>query len=217
MNGLTVLHHGRCVVALDSENMINASVLAKHHGRNPVEYLLAAGAQHAICQISDSKGARLSGKWRDSQVRSRHKPDYLRALESAGIIRRAAGDPGGHVAAGPGIAGNGIRNYAAGLWIHSVLATGLARWLECRGEDWKPSPLAELIEQVLTERRGTSASHTGTKAPESAADSFAGAVDARTLENLREVDQILINGNLSFSERQQTLQARLEQQARRES
>lgn len=213
MNGLTVLHHDRCVVALDAESMINASVLAKHHGRNPAEYLLAADAQPAIYDIANSKGARLPTSWQDSQVRSRHKTDYLRALESIGIIRRAAGDPGGHVAAGPGVAGNGVRSYAPGLWVHSELAIGLARWLECRGQDWEPSPLAEFVKQALAGREIGKASPIDNANPKSAAETFAGMVDATTLQNLRAIDQILVDGGLSLSERQQTLQARLDQHA----
>lgn len=217
MSELTVLHHKQTTIAIDAEGMVNASLLAKQFGRTPVEFIMLDDNQPAFAQIAEHNGRPLRSHWQDSQVRLRCKPEYLRALTAVGIIRHVAGTPGGHVAAAPGVGGNGVYNHDAGLWVHPALAVGLARWLECRGEDWKPSPLAECVEQALAEPNGCQPCPIESAPPKSAADSFAGAVDARTLENLREVDQILINCNLSFSERQQTLQARLEQQARRES
>ncbi len=216
MNGITAHHHGRSVVAFDADGMLNASLLAKHYGRNPAEYLTAADSQHAI-RLIDSKSSQLSERWQSNEVRSRHKSGYLRDLAAVGIIRQVAGDPGKHVAAGPNIPGNGVKNYDAGMWVHFTLAVGLARWLECRGENWKPSPLAEFVEQALAKHKTGQLRPIENAAPKSAADSFASTADALTLENLRQIDQLLIDGGLSFSERQQTLQARLDQRARQEA
>lgn len=214
MSNLTVLHHKQTTVVIDADGMVNASLLAKQYGRNPVEYIMLDGNQSVIAQVAERSCKPLHPQWQDSKVRLRNKPDYLRALTVAAVIRHVAGTPGGHLEAAPGAGGNGTYNYAAGLWVHPALGKGLARWLECRGEHWKPSPLAEFVEQLLA-GRDTKAINTPSNAtPKSAADSFVDMVSAQTLANLRQMDQILIDGGVSFSERHQTLQARLEQQAR---
>lgn len=213
---LTILHHDRVTIAIDAEGLINASLLAKQFGRNPIEFIMLDGNQRTIAQVAERNGHPLRDHWQNNQVRLRNKPEYLRALTAARIIRHAAGTPGGHVAAAPNAGGGGIYNNDAGLWVHPSLAVGLARWLECRGEDWKPSPLAEFVEQALAGREIDKPSPLDTAAPKSAADSFTDMVDAQTLANLNQMDQILIDGGLSFSERHQTLQARLEQHAKQE-
>lgn len=212
---LTVLNHDRVTIAIDAEGLINASLLAKQFGRNPVEYILLDGNQLIIAQVAERNGRPLRDQWQNNQVRLRNKPEYLRALTAARIIRHAAGTPGGHVAAAPNAGGNGIYNHDAGLWVHPSLAVGLARWLECRGEDWKPSPLAEFVEQALAGREIGKPSPLDSAAPKSAADSFTSMVDAQTLANLRRMDRLLIDGGLPFSERHQTLQARLDQHAKK--
>lgn len=224
MSALTVLHYKQITVVIDAEGLINASLLAKQFGRNPIEFIMRDDNQLVIAQVAERNGHPLRDQWKSNQVRQRNKPEYLRALTAAQIIRHAAGTPGGHVAAAPNAGGNGIYNHDAGLWVHPALAVGMARWLECRGEDWKPSPLAEFVELVLAERTGgnTSTSQSahpvqesgGKLAVPSAADSFSDMVDAQTLTNLRQMDQLLIDGGLPFSERHQTLQARLDQHAK---
>nr|WP_298168327.1 KilA-N domain-containing protein [uncultured Pseudomonas sp.] len=214
MSILTALHHKQITVAIDAEGMLNATLLAKQFGRNPIEFIMLDGNQLTIAQVAERNGHPLRDQWQNNQVRLRNKPEYLRALTTARIIRHAAGTPGGHVAAAPNTGGNGIYNYDAGLWVHPSLAVGLARWLECRGEDWKPSPLAEFVEQALAGRGTGKPSQVESAAPKSAADSFSDMVDAQTLTNLRQMDQLLIDGGLPFSERHQTLQARLDQHAK---
>lgn len=216
MSDLTVLHHKQTTVVIDADGMVNASLLAKQYGRNPIEYIMLDGTQPTIAQVAECNGRPMRKQWQDSRVRQRCKPEYLRALLAAGITRHVAGTPGGHMTAAPNAGGNGVYNHDAGLWVHPALAAGLARWLECRGDDWKPSPLAEFVKQALAGREIGKPSTRESTAPNSAADSFADTVDAQTLENLRQLDHILIGGGVSFSERRQTLQARLEQQARRE-
>lgn len=211
---LTVHHHEQITVVIDADGLFNASLLAKQFGRNPVEYILLDDNQLVIAQVAERNGHPLHHQWQSNQVRLRNKPEYLRALTAARVIRHAAGTPGGHVAAAPNAGGNGIYNYGAGLWVHPSLAVGLARWIECRGEDWKPSPLAEFIEQALAGRQIDNPSPLDSAAPKSAADTFAGMVDAQTLANLRQIDQILIDGGTPFSERHPTLQARLDQHAK---
>ncbi|WP_277372470.1 hypothetical protein [Pseudomonas sp. AA-38] len=201
-------------MAIDpADGMVNASLLVKRFsGRNPVEYLMLDGTQPTLASIAENNGKLLASHWQDGRLRSSRRPEFLRELTAVGIIRQTPGTVDGHKAAAPGVPGNGVRDFAPGLWLHHDLAAGLARWAECRGESWKPSPLAEFVKQALAEHAGGKApSQKG--APESAAEAFAGLVNATTLQNLRAMDQILIEGGLSFSERQQTLHARLEQKA----
>lgn len=212
-----IVHHlKQTALVIDADGMVNASLLAKQYGRNPIEYIMLDGTQPTIVQVAEGNGSPMRQQWQDSRVRQRCKPEYLRTLLAAGITRHVAGTPGGHMAAAPNAGGNGVYNHDAGLWVHPALAAGLARWLECRGEDWKPSPLADFVKQALAGREVGKSSTCDSAAPNSAADTFADTVDAQTLENLRAMDQILIGGAVSFSERRQTLQTRLEQQARRE-
>ncbi|WP_296218652.1 hypothetical protein [Pseudomonas sp. UBA2684] len=214
---LTIHHHGQHVLAIDPvDGMVNASMLVKRFGQSVEEYLLLDGTQPTLVSIAERNGHPLPTQWHNNQIRARHKPDFLRTLAAAGIIRQVAGTVGGHAAAAPGAAGNGIRNHSPGLWLHPALAVDLARLAEIRGETWRPSPLAEFVEQALAGRDIDNPCSLDGAAPKSAADSFAGMVDAQTLANLRRMDQILTDGGLSFSERHQTLQARLEQQAPRE-
>lgn len=217
-NSLIIRHHQQTTLAIDpAYGMVNASLLVKcFSGRNPVEFLMLDYTQATLSSIAESNGKPLASHWQDGRLRSSRRPEFLRELTAAGIIRQTPGTVDGHKAAAPGVAGNGIRDHAAGLWAHPDLAAGLARWAECRGESWRPSPLAEFVEQVLAEQNGGKAS-SQKGAPESAAEAFAGLVSAATLQNLRAMDQLLIEGGLSFSERQQTLHARLEQGANRES
>lgn len=216
MSNLTVLHHKQTTVVIDADGMVNASLLAKQYGRNPVEYIMLDENQPIIAQIAERNGKPLPPQWQDSKVRLHSKPEYLRALTAVSVIRHVAGTPGGHLQAAPGAGGNGIYNYAAGLWVHHALGKGLARWLECRGKDWKPSPLAEFVEQVLVGHETTAGDLPSNVTPQSAADSFTGMVDAQTLENLRQLDHILIGGGVAFSDRHKTLHARLEQRAKQE-
>lgn len=146
---LTILHHDRTTIAVDTKGLVNASLLAKHFNRNPTEYLLLNETQPHITQIAKSNGRPMGTQWQENQVRIRHKPDFLRSLEAAKVIQRVAGTVGGHVGNARGVAGNGPIDYAPGLWVHLGLAHGLARWLECRGESWRPSPLADFIEKAL--------------------------------------------------------------------
>ena len=212
-----IVHHlKQTALVIDADGMINASLLAKQFGRNPIEYIMLDGTQPTIVQVAEGNGSPMRERWQDSRVRQRCKPEYLRTLLAAGITRHVAGTPGGHLEAAPGAGGNGIYNYAAGLWVHHALGKGLARWLECRGQDHKPSPLADFVEQALAGCGVVELSQLDNAAPKSAAASFVDMVSAQTLSNLRQMDQILIDGGISFSERHQTLQARLEQQARQE-
>lgn len=213
MNDLIIHHHGNHVLAIDpASNLANASLLVIRFGRSVEEHLLLSDTLPSLEKIAERNSRPLHAKWRDIQLRARHKPDFLRDLTAASIIRRVSGTVGGHSAVAPGVAGNGVRNHAAGLWVHPDLAAGLARWAECRGETWRPSPLAEFVEQLMDERTGGKAPSKD-PAQESAAETFAGMVGAVTMQNLRAMDQILIDGKLSLIERQQTLQARLDQQA----
>lgn len=214
MSGLIIHHHRQHVLAIDpADGMVNASLLVIRFGRSVEEHLLLDDTLSRMEKIAARNSRPLPSQWRDIQIRARYKPDFLRDLTATGIIRRVPGTVGGHTPAAPGVAGNGVRDHAAGLWVHPGLAAGLARWAECRGETWRPSPLAEFVEQVLAEQTGGKApSHH--PAPESAAEAFAGAVNAATLQNLRAMDQILIDGGHSLIERQQALQVRLAQQAR---
>ncbi|MDZ4192612.1 MAG: KilA-N domain-containing protein [Pseudomonas sp.] len=214
MSEFTVLHHQQTTLAIDpADGMVNASLLVRRFsGRNPVEYLMLDGTQPTLASIAENNGKPLTSHWQDGRLRSSRRPEFLRELTAAGIMRQKPGTVDGHKAAAPGVAGNGVRDFVPGLWIHADLAAGLARWAECRGESWRPSPLAEFVEQVLAEQTaGKASSPKG--APESAAESFAGMVNAATLQNLRAMDQLMIDGGLSFTERQQTLHARLEQKA----
>lgn len=145
---MKILHHELCSIALDG-GMLNASLLAKRFSRNPIEFLMLDGSQPHITQIAESNDRPIGAQWQDNQVRIRHKPNFLRDLEAAKVIRRVAGTVGGHVANTRGVAGNGPIDYAPGLWMHQDLAPGLARWLQCRGESWRPSPLADFIEKAL--------------------------------------------------------------------
>ncbi|WP_339732148.1 hypothetical protein [uncultured Pseudomonas sp.] len=217
MSNLTAQHHKQTAIVVDVDGMVNASLLAKQYGRNPVEYIMLDGNQPIIARVAEHSGKPLHPQWQDSKVRLRNKPEYLRALTAVSVIRYVAGTPGGHLEAAKGAGGNGIYNYAAGLWVHPALGKGLARWLECRGESWKPSPLAEFVEQVLVGHETTAVELPSNVTPQSAADSFTGMVDAQTLENLRQLDHILIGGGVAFSDRHQTLHARLEQRAKREA
>lgn len=218
MSELIVHHHQQTTLAIDpADGMVNASLLVRRFsGRNPVELLMLDGTQPTLASLAENNGKPLASHWQDGRLRSSRRPEFLRELTAAGIIRQTPGTVGGHTAAAPGVAGNGIRDHDAGLWVHPDLAAGLARWAECRGESWRPSPLAEFVEQVLAQQTvGKASSQKG--APESAAESFAGLVDTATLQNLRTMDQLLIDGGLSLSARQQTLHARLEQGAKRDS
>jgi len=214
MSELIVHHHQQTTLAIDpASGMVNASLLVKRFsGRNPVEYLMLDGTQPTLASIAENNGKPLTSHWQDGHLRSSRRPEFLRELTAAGIIRQTPGTVGGHTAAAPGVAGNGIRDHDAGLWVHPDLAAGLARWAECRGETWRASPLAEFVEQVLSKQAGDKAPNQAC-APASAAESFAGMVNADILQNLRAMDQLLIDGGLSFTERQQTLHARLEQKA----
>lgn len=214
MSSLIIRHHQQTTLAIDpADGMVNASLLAKRFsGRNPVEYLMLDGTQPTLASIADNNGKPLASHWQDGRLRSNRRPEFLRELTAAGIMRQKPGTIDGHKAAAPGVAGNGVRNFVPGLWVHSDLAAGLARWAECRGESWRPSPLAEFVEQVLAEQTGGKAS-SQQGAPKSAAEAFAGMVNAATLQNLRAMDQLMIDGGLPFTERQQTLHARLEQKA----
>lgn len=214
MSSLAIHHHRQHVFALDpADGMANASLLIIRFGRSIEEHLLLADTLPNLEKIAERNGRPLPTKWRDIQVRAQYKPDFLRDLTAAGIIRRVPGTVGGHTPAASGVAGNGVRDHAAGLWVHPGLAAGLARWAECRGETWRPSPLAEFVEQVLAEQTGGKAPSQPPE-PESAAEAFASVVNAATLANLRAMDQILIDGGHSLIERQQALQVRLAQQAR---
>ncbi len=147
---MNIYHHELCSIALDA-GMLNASLLAKRFSRNPIEFLMLDGSQPRITQIAESNGRPLGAQWQDSQVRIRSKPDFLRALETSQVIRRVAGSVGGHARNARGVGGNGPVNYGPGLWMHQDLALDLARWLECRGESWRSSPLANFIEKVLSQ------------------------------------------------------------------
>lgn len=214
MSELIVHHHQQTTLAIDpASGMVNASLLVKRFsGRNPVEYLMLDGIQPTLASIAENNGKPLASHWQDGRLRSSRRPEFFRELTAAGIIRQTPGTVDGHKAAAPGVAGNGIRDHAAGLWVHPDLAASLARWAECRGETWRASPLAEFVEQMLAEQTGGK-TFCQKGIPESAADTFAGSVNATTLANLRAMDQLLIDGGLSFTERQQTLHARLEQKA----
>ncbi|MGN0924415.1 hypothetical protein [Ectopseudomonas mendocina] len=218
MSEFTVHHHQQTTLAIDpADGMVNASLLVRRFsGRNPVEYLMLDGTQPTLASIAENNGKPLTSHWQDGRLRSSRRPEFLRELTAAGIMRQKPGTVDGHKAAAPGVAGNGVRDFVPGLWIHADLAAGLARWAECRGETWRPSPLAEFVEQVLAEQTGGTHPSQHPE-PESAAESFAGLVDAATLQNLRTMDQLLIDGGLSLSARQQTLHARLEQGVKRES
>ena len=214
---LAILHHGRTTIAIDPEGMVNASLLAKRFGRHPVEFLMLEGSHLTAARIAENSDRSLHTQWQDNQLRVRRRVDYLRALDTAKIIRSVAGTPGRQVAAAPGVAGNGVRDYAPGLWVHAGLSIDLARWLECRGEAWKPSPLAEFIAQALEQHGIGTPGPSDNSAPQSAAACFADTVSATTLRGLNQLDQVLIDGGAPFSERHQTLQARLEQQAQQEA
>jgi len=216
MNNLIVLYHKQTTVVIDADGMVNASLLAKQSGRSPTEYIMLADCQAAIAQATACTGRPMPSQWQDNRVRLRSKPEYLHALKAAGITRQVSGTPGSHIAAGPNVGGNGAHNYESGLWVHAALAVGLARWLECRGQDHKPSPLADFVEQALAGCGVVERGALDNAAPKNAADSFAGMVSAQTLANLRQMDQILMDGGVNFSERHQTLRARIEQQARME-
>ncbi|PIA68476.1 hypothetical protein CDR19_21150 [Ectopseudomonas toyotomiensis] len=218
MSELIVHHHQQTTLAIDpSDGMVNASLLVKRFsGRNPVEFLMLDDTQPTLASLAENNGKPLASHWQDGRLRFSRRPEFLRELTAAGIMRQKPGTVDSHKAAAPGVAGNGVRDFVPGLWAHSDLAAGLARWAECRGESWRPSPLAEFVEQVLAEQAGGKAS-TQKGTPESAAEAFAGLVNAATLQNLRTMDQLLIDGGLSLSARQQTLHARLEQGAKRES
>ncbi|APU29892.1 hypothetical protein UYA_09175 [Ectopseudomonas alcaliphila JAB1] len=218
MSELIVHHHQQTTLAIDpADGMVNASLLVKRFsGRNPVEYLMLDSTIPTLARIAETNSKPLASHWQNSRLRTSNRLDFLREITAVGIIRQTPGTVDGHKAAAPGVAGNGVRDFVPGLWVHSDLAAGLARWAECRGESWRPSPLAEFVEQVLAEQTGGKAS-TQKGSPESAAEAFAGLVNAATLQNLRAMDQLLIDGGLSLSERQQTLHARLEQGAKRES
>lgn len=215
MSELIIHHHQQTTLAIDpADGMVNASLLLKcFSGRNPAEFLMLDYTQATLSSIAESNGKPLASHWQDGRLRSSRRPEFLRELTAAGIIRQTPGTVDGHKAAAPGVAGNGIRDHAAGLWAHPDLATGLARWAECRGESWRASPLAEFVEHVLSKRAGGKAPIQAC-APASAAESFAGMVNADTLQNLHAMDQLLIEGGLSFGERRQTLQARIEQGSR---
>ncbi len=213
---LAIHHHEQHTIALNGAGMLNASLLARRFCRSIDEYLLLEDTQAELAAISESNGKPLPAKWQDAQTRIRYQPDFMRALATAGIVRGTSGTVGGHVAAAPGIAGNGLRDHTAGLWVHQALASRLARWLECRAESWKPSPLADAVEQAL-QQQGVIKPAAKRGAAQSAANTFAGLVTAEVLGNLRKMDQILINGGHSFADRRQTLQARLEQQATQEA
>lgn len=146
---MNILHHGRTTIAIDPEGMVNASLLAKHFGRRPEEYLLLPDSQQVIRQIAEHNGSSLHSQWQDTQLRRRHRPDFLRELTSAGVIRSVAGTVGSRVKNPRGSGGNGPINHDPGLWVDRLLAADLARWLECRGESWRPSPLAEVVENAL--------------------------------------------------------------------
>ena len=208
---LAIHHHQQHTIALDAAGMVNASLLARRFGRSVDEYLILEDTQAELAAIAERSGKSLPVKWQDVQTRLSHKPDFLRDLATAGIIHSAPGTVAGNIAAAPGIAGNGLRDHTAGLWVHQALAVRLARWLECRAESWKPSPLADAVEQAL--QQGAAKPAANQDAPQSAANTFAGLVTAEVLGNLRQMDQILIDGGHSFADRRQTLQARLEQQA----
>ncbi|MDG9926546.1 MULTISPECIES: hypothetical protein [unclassified Pseudomonas] len=214
---LAILHHDRATIAIDAEGLINASLLAKHFGRRPDEFLMLNESHLRLAQIAESNGNPLAAQWQDNQLRIHRKPDYLRALDAARIIRSVAGTPGRQVSAALGVAGNGVRDYAPGLWVHAGLAIDLARWLECRGEAWKPSPLAEFIAQALEQHGIGTPAPSDNSTPQSAAACFADTVSATTLRGLNQLDQVLIDGGAPFSERHQTLQAWLEQQAQQEA
>lgn len=218
MSELIVHHHQQTTLAIDpADGMVNASLLVKRFsGRNPVEYLMLDSTIPTLARIAETNSKPLASQWQNSRLRISNRLDFLREITAVGIIRQTPGTVDGHKAAAPGVAGNGVRDFVPGLWVHSDLAAGLARWAECRGESWRPSPLAEFVEQVLAEQTGGKAS-TQKGSPESAAEAFAGLVNAATLQNLRAMDQLLIDGGLYLSERQQTLHARLEQGAKRES
>lgn len=215
MSELIIRHHQQTTLAIDPEHgMVNASLLVKRfNGRNPIEYLMLDSTLPALARIAETNSKPLASHWQNSRLRTNNRLDFLREITAVGIIRQTPGTVDGHKAAAPGVAGNGVRDFVPGLWIHSDLAAGLARWAECRGESWRPSPLAEFVEQVLAEQAGDKAS-SQKGAPESAADTFAGTVNAATLANLRTMDQLLIDGGISLGERRQTLQARIEQGSR---
>ncbi|MDG9758707.1 hypothetical protein N7365_11415 [Pseudomonas sediminis] len=214
MSSLIIRHHQQTTLAIDpADGMVNASLLVKlFSGRNPVEFLMLDGTRPPLSNIAENNGKPLASHWQDGRLRSSRRPEFLRELTAAGIMRQQPGTVDGHRAAAPGVAGNGVRDFVPGLWIHADLAAGLARWAECRGESWRPSPLAEFVDQVLAEQTGGKATNQPS-APESAAETFAGMVNAATLQNLRAMDQILIDGGHSLIERRQALQVRLAQQA----
>lgn len=153
MSNLIIHHHEQTTLAIDpTDEMVNASLLVKRFGgRNPIEYLASSETLPALTRIAENNGQPLASHWKDSRLRTSSRLDFLREITTAGIIRRVPGTVGGHKAAAPGIAGNGLRNFAPGLWVHRDLAVDLARWAECRGESWRPSPLANFIEKVLNQ------------------------------------------------------------------
>lgn len=215
MSSLIIRLHQQTTLAIDpTDGKVNASLLVKRFGgRSPAAFLLLEDAQPLLASVAERNGHTLPVQWLDNQLRNSRRPDFMLALTAAGFIRQVAGTVDGHSKAAHNTAGNGVRNYAPGLWVHRDIAAGLARWAECRGEYWKPSPLAEFVEQVLAEL-----SHQGQEQPQealvnlttpSAADLLAGTLSAATLQNLRAMDQILISGGLSLDERLQTLKARL--------
>lgn len=218
MSDLIIHHHQQTTLAIyPADGMVNASLLVKRFsGRNPVEYLMLDSTQPTLASIAENNSKPLTSHWQDGRLRSSRRPEFLRELTTAGIIRQISGTVNGHKAAAPDVAGNGLRDFVPGLWVHPDLAASLARWAECRGETWRTSPLAEFIEQVPAEQAGGKAPNQK-GAPESAADTFAGMVNAATLANLRAMDQLLIDGGISLGERRQTLQARIEQGARQGS
>lgn len=218
MSELIVHHHQQTTLAIDpADGMVNASLLVKRFsGRNPIEFLMLDYTQPMLASIAENNGKPLTSHWQDGRLRSSRRPEFLRELTTAGIMRQKPGTVDGHKAASPGVVGNGVRDHAAGLWVHPDLAASLARWAECRGETWRASPLAEFVEHMLAEQTdGDTLCQKGV--PESAADTFAGTVNAATLANLRTMDQLLIDGGISLGERRQTLQVRIEQGARQGS
>ncbi len=219
MSEFTVLHHQQTTLAIDpADGMVNASLLVRRFsGQNPVAYLMLDDTQPTLASIAENNGKPLTSHWQDGWFRSSRRQEFLRELTAAGIMRQQPGTVDGHKAAAPGVAGNGVRDFVPGLWVHSDLAAGLAQWAECRGESWRPSPLAEFVGQALAGRETKASDIPSNVAPQSAADSFAGMVDRQTLENLRQLDHILIDAGVAFSDRHQTLHARFERRAKREA
>lgn len=214
-DGLTIHRTGSHILAIDQTGMINISLLLKpFRGCVPQEFFFIADALPVLAGAAGVLDKTIPPQWSDVRHVRANRQNFVMALQVAGVIRQVPGTVAGHAQAAKGVAGQGLYNYHPGLWVRPEIAAAMARWAELGGNDTRPSPLAEFVEKAIK--------LTGDHKPEavsvkSAAACFAGQVGKRTLANLRQIDQMLIEDGTEFSERYQIIQDRVAGMAQAEA